>query len=223
MSAIKLVYFEGCPNSKHARTLLLTSQVEFEVIKQDELAADDPLRGFSSPTILRDNEIVFGQRLTNNATACSAEKFDAELIRRKLGVDQAGVSRKGALASIGSFGSALTVGLCPVCIPAIGAFLSSVGLGFLTQETILKPMLIALLAVALLGFYWSYVKVHHKTGPLLGGVVMSVALYTGRYIYFGPAINLVLMYGGIAGIVAVSIWNIMLKKNVSCSSCGQAS
>lgn len=219
MSDVKLIYFEGCPNSKHARSALLTSQIDFDVIKQDDLKESDPYLQYSSPTILKNNEIIFGQEIGPNSSACSAEKFDENLIMQKLLGDGEKVAKKGLFASVGSFGSALTVGLCPVCIPAIGAFLSSIGLGFLTTETVLKPVLIVFLLFALFGFLWSYLKEHRNIGPLSAGMIMGVALYIGRYIYIGATLNLILMYGGIAGIVGVSIWNIYLRKARSCSAC----
>ena len=218
MSAVKLIYFEGCPNSKHARAVLLSSQIDFEVIRQDDLPDEDHYRHYSSPTILRNGKIIFGERLEPNASACSAEKFDEELLKSKL-LTIEGASKKGFFASIGSFGSALVVGLCPVCIPAIGALLSSIGLGFLINEKVLKPVLIIFLATALSGFLWSYLKEHKKIGPLLMGIIMGGALYIGRYIYIGPTLNLVLMYGGIAGILGASVWNIFLRKKVPCAAC----
>lgn len=219
MSAVKLIYFEGCPNSKHARAVLLSSGVEFDAIIQDTLPQDDPYKQYSSPTILKGDEVVFGSRLRKQSSACSFQKIDETEIRTKLVGGGTQSSKKGRMASIGSFGSALTVGLCPICIPAIGAFLSSIGLGFLTTETVLKPVLIVFITLALLGFLWSYLREHKNIGPLAVGVLMSIALYTGRYVYIGGTINFILMYGGIAGIVGVSIWNLFLRKRASCSSC----
>lgn len=143
MSKFKIIYFEGCPNAKHARAILLSSGVEFETVKQDDLEENNNLRDFSSPTILYGNEVVFGEKLLQGASACSAGNFDETLIKNKILKLYAGDPKtsKRSFAAFGSFGSALTVGLCPVCIPAIGAFLSSVGLGFVVSETILKPLL----------------------------------------------------------------------------------
>lgn len=127
---------------------------------------------------------------------------------------------KGLFATIGGMGSAFTVGLCPICIPAIGAFLSSIGLGFLVNEAVLKPVLLIFLFITLFGLFWSYHKEHKNIYPLIVGSLMAVFLYVGRYIYFGGMINLILMYGGIAGIIGVSIWNWRLrKKNKNCPSC----
>ena len=123
-------------------------------------------------------------------------------------------------ATIGSSGSALTVGLCPICIPAIGAFLSTIGLGFLINETVLKPILLIFLGIALFGYFWSYLKEHKNILPLIIGVIMAVALYIGRYVYINGTLNLILMYGGLTGIMVVSIWNWRLRKNSkSCALC----
>jgi len=219
MSAVKLIYFEGCPNSKHARAVLLSSKVGFEVIKQDDLPKDDPYREYSSPTILKNGEILFGEKLGPNTAACSAEKFDEGELKKKLRGKNKLSSKKGLFAFIGSFGSALTVGLCPICIPAIGAFLSSIGLGFLVSESVLLPILFIFLTITIGGLLFSYLKEHGKVSPLILGVLMGISLYMGRYVYLGAFINQVLMYGGIAGIVTVSFWNLRLRKQVACSAC----
>ena len=220
MNDMKLIYFEGCPNSEQAREVLLTFQCDFDVIKQDDLKEGDPYLQYSSPTILNGGEIIFGQKIDPNSSACSAEKIDEKLIKQKFLISRDKTAKKGLFASIGSFGAALTVGLCPVCIPAIGAFLSSIGLGFLTTEIVLKPVLFVFLFFALFGFLWSFLKEHRHIGPLLVGIIMGVTLYIGRYIYIGATLNLVLMYGGMAGIIGVSIWNIYLRKKMqSCFIC----
>jgi len=120
---------------------------------------------------------------------------------------------------VGSVGSSVTVGLCPVCIPAIGGLLSAIGLGFMVQEAVLKPLLIVLILFALFGFYWSYIKEHKNIWPLIMGIPLGISLYVGRYVYIGSTINIVLMYGGIAGILTVSVWNLKLKKKSGCPSC----
>lgn len=132
---------------------------------------------------------------------------------------KAGQSKKGRFAALGSFGSAITVGLCPICIPAIGAFLSSIGLGFLVKEEVLLPLLIVFLVVTLGGLTWSYLKEHKSVYPLAVGILMAVALYVGRYVYISGLVNSILMYGGIAGIISVSVWNLKLRKLVDCPAC----
>ena len=87
------------------------------------------------------------------------------------------------------------------------------------QESVLRPVLFIFLAAAISGLLWSYLKEHGKIWPLIGGILMGITLYAGRYVYFGAVINQILMYGGITGIIAVSIWNLKLRKSASCPAC----
>lgn len=222
MSSVKLIYFEGCPNAQKAKDLLLKREIPFDIIMQDELEKDSPYREYSSPTILDGDSLIFGQKIGQNSAACSAEKFDEVFILEKLSHDHSkptDPTKKGRLATIGSLGSGLTVGLCPVCIPAIGAFLSSIGLGFLVKESVLHPLLLIFLALTMGGLFYSYLKEHRNLWPLTLGAVSGTALYLGRYVYFGSFTNSALMYGGIAAIISVSLWNLYLRKQSACSSC----
>jgi len=219
MSELKLIYFEGCPNAKAARSILESTGVAFDVLVQDELSADSPYKNYSSPTILHGKKLITGYQLQDESSACSVEKLDPQAIKTKILGETPHSSAKGMFASFGSWGSAMTVGLCPVCIPAIGAFLSSIGLGFLVEESVLKPLLFIFIGISLFGFLWSYLKEHRNPYPLILGSLMALALYLGRYVYFNYTLNLVLMYGGIAGIIAVSVWNWQLRKKMNCSVC----
>lgn len=217
--AVKLIYFEGCPLAKDARAALLTAGIyDFEVIKQNELAADDPYHHYSSPSIVHGDRLILGS--TTNSHACTTDKIDSSIIARKINGDTASVKqsnlgKKGVFSSIGAFGSSLAIVLCPICIPAIGAFLSAIGLGFMVQEKVLEPILIVFLVIALLGLAWSSWKGHKKLGPLLLGLVMAVIMYIGRYVYFVP----LLMYGSIPGMLAATVWNFLLLKKGKCQHC----
>jgi len=221
MAAIKLIYFTGCPNAGKAKEALKEIGTEFEEICQDDLPQGHPYRNYASPTILNGDQIIFGTK--TDSASCSFGEIDMETLKHALAKNQSSnpTSSKGFLGQIGAFGSALTVGLCPVCIPAIGAFLTSVGLGFLATEAVLKPVLFVFLGLTFFGFLWSYLKEHRDWRPLALGVAMGISLYLGRYVYFGSTINLVLMYGGIVGIVLASIWNLILRKSKGCQVCIQ--
>ncbi|MGE3760304.1 MAG: MerC family mercury resistance protein [Pseudobdellovibrionaceae bacterium] len=216
MSALKLLYFEGCPNANRARQLLSKVGASFEEVRQDDLTPTDPLKGYASPTLLDGEKIVFGSKTGDGSGGCSLDIPTVDELRARLGGKQFG-SR--SLSLVGSLGSAITVGLCPVCIPAIGAFLSAIGLGFLVKETVLQPLLIGFLGITLFGLFWSFLKEHKRIWPFLLGIVMAVGLFVSRYIYMGATANSVLMYGSIAGIIGVSFWNVQLKKKVGCASC----
>ena len=219
LAEVKFIYSEECPNADKTRTALKTIGIDFDSIKQDDLSESSIFRNYSSPTILQGNNVIFGCETGQGRGGCSLEVPSINELKDKLGTVVSSNTRSGFLSGIGSFGSALTVGLCPVCIPAIGAFLASIGLGFLVQESVLRPVLFIFLAAAISGLLWSYLKEHRNVWPLIGGILMGITLYVGRYVYFGAVINQILMYGGITGIIAVSIWNLKLRKSASCPAC----
>lgn len=128
--------------------------------------------------------------------------------------------KKSWLAILGSIGSAVTVGFCPICIPAIGTLLSTIGLGFLVNEAVLQPLLIALILMAWFGYVWSFIKEHRVIYPLILGIAAGTSLYVGRYVYLGGTLNAVLMYGGVIAMIGASVWNLILRKRVTkCPAC----
>lgn len=229
MANVKLVYFEGCPNADRTRRSLEEAGIAFDAVRQDDLSAEDPLREYSSPTILRDDEVIFGTKTGAGGGGCSLQVPTVDEIRRKLGSKAPKVSKRrgkaGLLTQIGSMASAVTVGLCPVCIPAIASFLASIGLGFLAQESVLQPLLVVFLLITLGGLTWSALREHRRKEPLVLGILASAGLYVSRYVYLGAEINSVLMYASIVGILGASFWNLWLRKQrPACPACveGQA-
>lgn len=215
MAELTLLYFDGCPKASTARKTLADSGLKYKEVRQDGLHPSDPLKSYSSPTILNGGELLFGTK-TGPDGGCSIEVPTTTQLREKLEAD--GITKKaGALAPTGSVASILTVILCPVCKPAIAVFLSTIGLGFVVSESVLRPLLLAFLALTVGGLVWSYFKVHRNFLPLAVGIMMSTGLYIGRYVYFGDLENQFLTYGSIAGLVVVSIWNFRLKPPATCS------
>lgn len=87
MKALKLVYFEGCPNAKLAERRLREVNMNFEKVCQDSLPNDSPYKKYSSPTLLADDEIVFGSA-TGSDGGCSIDLPDVKAIKellRKIG------------------------------------------------------------------------------------------------------------------------------------------
>lgn len=121
------------------------------------------------------------------------------------------------LSFVGSVCASLTVGFCPLCIPAVGAFLSAIGLGFLVRGSTETVLIILFLLIALFGFFWSYRKEHGNIWPLILGTLFAVGLFGSRFVYFG--LNGLAEVVSIAGIVAVSVWNILLKRRIGCMAC----
>lgn len=117
-------------------------------------------------------------------------------------------------AQIASVFSALVAIVCPLCIPVLGAFLASVGLGFAVSVTFLQPFLIVLLLISAGSLAWS-VRLHKKWQVLAVGLLGAFGIYAGRYIWF----SLPLMYGGALLLIGVSAVNIRLKISCGCRQC----
>lgn len=114
-------------------------------------------------------------------------------------------------AQIASVLSALVAIVCPLCIPALGAFLASLGLGFAVSVTFLQPFLIVLLLVSLASLAWS-IRLHKQWWVLIVGAMGALGIYTGRYIWF----SILLMYEGAFLLIGISLVNFKLKYSCGC-------
>jgi hypothetical protein len=217
MVDLTLIYFDGCPNEERVRRNLLAAGYSFKTVRQDDLPSGHPFKAYSSPTILDGEKVVFGTSTASGEGGCSLEIPSVSELRSRIGKPRQGLG--GIVAQGGSILAGLTVGLCPVCIPAVGAFLAALGLDFLAKEAVLKPILVAVLALTVGGLFSSYRKEHGRIYLFVLGVVLAATLYLGRYVYVGYWTNAVLEWSGIIGLVVVSFWNLRLRRTASCAVC----
>lgn len=82
---VKLIYFEGCPNADKVRRNLTEAGIEFSLVRQDDLPTDDPMRRYSSPSILKDDQVMFGAMTDAGGGGCSLDLPSVEEIQRRLG------------------------------------------------------------------------------------------------------------------------------------------
>jgi len=71
MPKIKLIYFAGCPNYKSVKNILEHIGVSFDEINQDDLANGHPFKRFTSPTIIKNDKLIFGERVSEMGGGCS--------------------------------------------------------------------------------------------------------------------------------------------------------
>jgi O-antigen/teichoic acid export membrane protein len=115
------------------------------------------------------------------------------------------------MKNTGTLGSSLAalLGLtCPVCWPAAGAFLASIGLGFAVSLTVILPLLFFLLGLAWWGMYSSYKNNHHHIEPLVISIIAGLLIPAGRYIIG----NLPVTYMAIGAFITAAIWNYSLLR-----------
>lgn len=238
--SVELIYDRDCPNVLAARANLVkalaASGQEARWTEWDCSAPDSPshVRGYGSPTILVDNKDVAGSHASEGNPSCrlyrnvagrfagmpSVEQITAAL-DLKYGVPaaaaRASAGWRSSLAAVPGIAFALLPKLaCPACWPAYAGLLSSVGLGFLLDETYLFPLTAAflLLAVGALAFR---ARTRRGYGPFVLGLAATVVVLAGKFAFGSNAA----MYGGIAVLVAASVWNAwpVRGKDAGCPAC----
>lgn len=119
------------------------------------------------------------------------------------------------LASITSFISSFLAVVCPLCIPAFGALLASIGLGFALNFEFLKGLVTALLLISVVSLAWS-TRLHKQWVIFFLGLLGALLVYVGRYHWY----SLALMLAGASSLIGSSLWN--LRAKASCKKCEEA-
>ena len=118
------------------------------------------------------------------------------------------------LAPIAAFLSSGVAIVCPLCIPALGGLLASIGLGFALKVRFLQPLLVVLLSVAVGNLAWS-ARQHGRWSFLFLGLTGAALIYLGRYLWFNqPA-----MWAGALMLIASSLLNLKVKGE--CQQCSR--
>jgi mercuric ion transport protein len=104
-------------------------------------------------------------------------------------------------------GGSLFAALCCLGFPALVSMLSAIGLGFLINDDILRPLLIVFLLVAILGLALG-MRHHRNPWALIVGILSAVTAYGFIYISFNEVIAVL----GIAGLVIASLLNVLLRQ-----------
>ena len=108
---------------------------------------------------------------------------------------------------------AVLAALCCAGTPIVVSVITALGLGFLRNDAILWPLMLACLAVATWGF-WQGRQRHRHPGPLVLGITGAISMASGVILVHGfPAMQMI--YAGAAALLAATTWNIVLKR-----SCG---
>jgi hypothetical protein len=96
---------------------------------------------------------------------------------------------------------------CPLCLAAYAGILSSLGLGFLMNDQVQKPLILVFLGITLASVAFS-AKQHRRFGPLLLVLSGAVAIVAARIVWNIPWV----VYLGVAFLVAGAGWNFVLKR-----------
>ena len=106
--------------------------------------------------------------------------------------------------------AATCAALCCAGLPIIVSILTATGLSFLRRDAILIPVIAIALLIALWGF-WRGRRAHHSSGPLVVGVLASVALVAGVVLLHGVIAKACIGAGALALLVC-AVWNARLPR-----------
>lgn len=114
------------------------------------------------------------------------------------------------LSSVGGLLAALAPkGLCPICVAAGGSVLSSVGLGFLAVDSVIRWVLPTVLLAGLASMFFA-TRAHRRWLVFGAAVVGALVLYVGWWVTFSPV-----LYGGMVLLVGASAINFWARKHPS--------
>lgn len=110
--------------------------------------------------------------------------------------------------------------VCPACIPALAGLLASLGIGLAAKEQFIRPLLVALLALAVASFVWS-ANVHRHWWVVATGLAGGVLVYMGHYyLGFGELwMNQVAIWAGTGVLISTALVNLRLKRG--CPRCAK--
>ncbi len=139
---------------------------------------------------------------------CPSDKAHAGVVGKE---DAPPNGRRGVLGALAAVPAALFALLpsftCPACLAAYTGVLSSLGLGFLLNDSVLAPLIAVFLLLGIVSVARA-TRSHKRRGPLAATVVASVLIVVGRLIWnIQP-----MLYAGAGILIAASIWNLWLKR-----------
>jgi mercuric ion transport protein len=239
MPTVELVYDADCPNSGQARSQLLRAFARAGLPPRwQEWRADDPeapahVRGLGSPAVLVDGRDVAGTEPGAEARSCrlythgDGSRHGAPPVDLLVAaLTAAGAQSPAAVAGTGavktSFAMLLpAVGLallpkvaCPACWPASAGVLSTLGLGFLLDTSVLLPLTAVFLAIAV-GALAFRARRRRGFAPFALGVASAIIVLVGKFAFESDHA----MYGGLGLLVGASLWNSWPRRRTAAAAC----
>jgi hypothetical protein len=126
----------------------------------------------------------------------------------RLGAEQVDRSRWQSWAGLpGVIAAVLPKATCPLCVAAYAGAVSALGLGFLLTDRVLNPMIVVSLVVSVGGVGWNAWQSHQPV-PLIMAGAGAVSVILGRMVWNTS----VLVYAGVALMVAASLWTLWRRR-----------
>jgi len=218
--SVELIYDPDCPNVAQARANLMralaASGREARWSEWNRAAEDSParVRGYGSPTVLIDGQDPAGEMAEADAACCRLYRDGSKALAGAPTVAQITAALRqraavGAPAWRNSLMSAPGVALaflpklaCPACWPALSGLFASLGVGFLLDVAYLLPLTALFLALAVGALAYRAGR-RRGYGPFAVGLFAASVVLIGKFVFESDWA----LYGGIALLIAASLWN----------------
>jgi glutaredoxin len=82
MEPLTLLYCEGCPYAEQARRILQNTGYPFTSVRTESLPPGHPQRGYTSPTILLGERVLYG--MGGGEVGCSVGPIDGARIQAEI-------------------------------------------------------------------------------------------------------------------------------------------
>lgn len=234
MPKIELIYDKDCPNVQAMRQQLrqALTQIGKQLVWQ-EWDRDDPKSPphtlqYGSPALLIDGQDISGSTSGFENNNCRLYKDETGKLQKIPSIQMiiTAISKtksnnkawKKAFSVLPVLGAALLPKLtCPACWPAYTALLAAMGFEFVNYTPYLLPLTILFVIITLILLAY---RASSRRGykPFILGTMASVILIVGKFSFDLDWV----MYGGLALLISVSIWNSWpTKRNekMICSPC----
>lgn len=131
---------------------------------------------------------------------------------------KAATNKSGWFGGVTSLLASAVALVCPACIPAFASLLAALGIGLAAKEQFIRPLLVGLLALAVVSFAWS-AKLHRHWWVVATGIAGGVLVYMGRYFTgFGELwMNQAASWIGTGVLIGTALVNLRLKRD--CPRC----
>jgi mercuric ion transport protein len=238
MDKVELVYTKDCPNIEAARKALLKAFTKAKLTPHwhewdtNNPDAPDHVHGYGSPTIFINEADITDSEPSGTGNSCriypdseherqrapSVQQIFTALVKNKP-LEDANSSMKDSIrynfAIVPSvFIAVLPKLTCPACWPAYTAILSSMGIGFVNYTPYLFPFTIIFLVVAIIALYYQ-ARIQKQYMSFIIGLVSSLVIMAGKFFLD----NNLVMYFGLAMLMAASLWNIKYTLAASRRGC----
>ncbi len=111
------------------------------------------------------------------------------------------------LEKAGLVGSIITI-LCCIGFGPVLAVLSAIGAGFLVNDKILAPLLVAFLLLGATGLFLSFRR-HHRWPALILHLSSSAVVFIFTFFFY----HQLLIWLGVLGLVTAATWDFFLKRS----------